>query len=152
MSRSRNKKRKQSKEKRQQELSQAFKQEQKRGLGDEDVVRDTAAVYTCLYEIASDYAQQCQVAQENFEDDIVFTALACRIWQDRPGQAEQLTGALTDFLAARRRYFEAVTTLEPRFRALLDPPVHEHLDPIEHYRDMTHRHLFPHEFDPPHPD
>lgn len=125
------------------ETKQQRHQEMRRGRGSEDLIVDTAAVYTCSFEVALDYTSQCQKHTEDFEDDLVFAKLARDLWKDRPGKGEKIAAALSDLIEARQEYLKAVTELTSRFEALMDPKNHEHLDPIEKYRERVHYGLFP---------
>lgn len=109
-----------------------------------DLVADLAATYTCGTHVAHDYAAQCQDNREALEADLVFTRLAQEIWQDHPEPFASLVAALADLAAARQRHLEAVSALEQRFTALAaQPGLHLHLEPIERYRELVHRRLFP---------
>lgn len=108
-----------------------------RGRNSSDLVHDTAAVYTCSYEIAHDYASQCRKNKEEFEIDVVFTNVAHEIWAGRSGKGQQIADTLAKLLAARRKYLATITELLPRFEGLMDPTNHEHLEPIERYRQQV---------------
>jgi hypothetical protein len=121
-----------------------LRQAAKRRSEDEAIIEDTAAVFTCFYEIARDYADQCEMSRENLEADIAYNQVACEIWRDYPGpRAEQLLAALADHLTEKQRHIEAIRELEARFEALTTPPLHEHLDPVELYQDLIRRRIFP---------
>lgn len=110
--------------------------------GDEDVVKDTAAVFTCSTETASDFAGQCDRRRDDIEVDLVFSGLALEIWK-RSGRSEQLTAILEDLVAEQRRNLEVIAALERRFIELQVANGHDHLDPPEHYRHFVRQWLFP---------
>lgn len=110
------------------------------------VVSDTAARFTCTHEVVADFLHQLDNEIEDLEMDIDFNQVALEIWQGRAGRAGTVTAALTDYLGERRRNLAALTALRTRFADLAAEDVHEHLDPVEPWRDFIRRRLFP---DPP---
>lgn len=102
----------------------------------DEVVEDTASTFTCSHEIAHDFAWQCSHGQEELESDILFTRIAEEIWRDHTGEAKELVQTVADFLTERERHQAALLALEARFTTLADANIHEHLEPIETYREM----------------
>jgi len=115
---------------------------------EDDVVRDTAAVFTCSSKTAADFAAQCNSQREDLACDIVFNRLAHEIWIGRPGRAEELAAALEELLAERERHEAKLAELGRRFGALAAEDLHEHLDPPEAYSDLVRQRVF--EAPPPH--
>jgi len=109
---------------------------------EDDVVRDTAAVFTCSSRTAADFASQCNSLREDLACDIAFNRVAHEIWTGRPGRAEELAAALDAFLAERQRHEAALAELSRRFATLADESIHEHLDPPEAYRDLVRQRVF----------
>ncbi|MGK5085882.1 hypothetical protein WDW37_21545, partial [Bdellovibrionota bacterium FG-1] len=91
---------------------------------------------TCSHEIAHDFAWQCSYGQKELESDILFTRIAEEIWRDHTGDAKELVQVVADFLTERERHQAALLALEIRFTTLADANIHEHLEPIETYRDL----------------
>ena len=110
----------------------------------EEMLRNTAEVFTCSTEITRDFADQCDDSQQNLQADIAFNALALEIWQGRAGRAEDLARLLADLLAERRRYFAALGEFVQRFRQLsADESFHTHLDDAGIDADFVRRRVFP---------
>jgi hypothetical protein len=114
------------------------KQQEKRAKTEtEELIQDTAAVFTCSYELASDFAWQCGDNVEDLESDILFNQIAIKIWRDHSGPMKELPQVLTDLLTEKERHRDALTDLEVRFKALADMNHHEHLEHIETYRQLV---------------
>ena len=114
------------------------KQQEKRAKTEtEELIQDTAAVFTCSYELASDFAWQCGDNVEDLESDILFNQIAIKIWRDHSGPMKELPQVLTDLLTEKERHRAALTDLELRFKNLADMNHHEHLEHIETYREMV---------------
>ena len=120
-------------------------QHQERIAQRQDVVKNTAAVFTCSTDIAHDFAHQCADQGANVEADIAFTRVAHQIWHGRPGPAVELVRAFVDLLAERQRHFDSLTELGSRFQALATNPSfqHQHLDPPDAYVELIRNQLFP---------
>lgn len=117
--------------------------EKERRKQDDDLVQDTAAVFTCLTEIAEDFAYQCDDQSQNLEADIAFNKLALEMWRERKGPAEELVAILDALVDARERQRKILIELGKRFTALaaVDKKHQEHLGPPEAYRDLIRRRI-----------
>lgn len=131
-------------------VSKARKRERRRRrhaetVGFEQLVQDTAARFTCFALTCDDFAYQCQSGREALECDLAFNRVAAEIWAGRPGGARELAEALAALAAERERHLGAITVLGERFEALAadHQGLHEHLEPIECYRDLVRRRIFP---------
>jgi hypothetical protein len=102
-----------------------------------DVIQDTAGTFTCSHELAHDYAWQCGHSIEELEGELLFNRIAGEIWRDHTGNARELAQTVADFLAERERHRAALSDLEKRFLVLADTDSHEHLEPIETYRELV---------------
>jgi hypothetical protein len=110
----------------------------------DEVAEDTAAVFTCSEKIVDDFSGQCARGLEELETDLQFAQIAHEIWQGRSGRAQELAEALAALHAEHERRREALTALHARFEALAaDSSWHEHLDPVEQWRDFVRKRLFP---------
>jgi hypothetical protein len=120
-------------------------QRQKRDSQAENIVFDTAAVFTCATETAQDFVHQCESRIEDVEIDLTFTDLAKEIWAAHPARAKSLTDALIALAAEQQRYLALLEEFCDRFDALAADQAlaHQHLDPVEPYRDLVRRRLFP---------
>lgn len=106
------------------------------------VIRDTAAVLSCLHETSQDFAYQCKTNGEDLEGDLRFTQLAYEIWQhEKSSHAQELAVALADLRAARQQHLAALAVLGERFIKLEKENTHEHLD-VPSY-DYVRSSLFP---------
>lgn len=115
----------------------------------DDIIQDTAACFTCSRQIAEDFVAQCDSRLEDLEADIAFNRAAHKMWAGRPGRAEDLAQTLAAFVTEREREAAALTALRQRFAALAtDELFHEHLDPVEQWRDFLRTTILP---DPPSP-
>jgi len=109
-----------------------------------DVIVDTAARFTCSSQVTDDFAEQCSSALETLDCDLAFNRVAHEMWRERPGHGQQIAEALAAFLTERERYAQALTQLQQRFTALRDlGPQHEHLEPVEKYRELIRARVFP---------
>lgn len=109
----------------------------------DEVAQDTAARFTCSTEIADDFAAQCASDLDELESALAFNRVAVEMWTGQRGRAEDLAAALVDLLQERRRHFHAVLAIADRFNEICqDEAFHQHLEPIEHYRDFVRRRLF----------
>ena len=109
---------------------------------DLDLIRDTAATFTCATEIAQDFLYQCTDGIEGVEVDLAFNRVAHEMWRDHPGSGQQIAEALAAFVEERERYLRALTALKPRFEALVQMTQHDHLRPIEKYRELIRARMF----------
>jgi hypothetical protein len=110
----------------------------------DDVVLDTAAVFTCSEKVAQDFSSQCDERLAELESDVAFNRVAQDIWAGRPGRAAELASALAALVAERERQIRTLTELGARFAALAaDDSFHEHIDPVEPWRDFVRKRLFP---------
>ena len=72
-----------------------------------------------------------------------FNRVAHEFWQDRPGHGQQIAEALAAFIQARESYLRALTDLRPKLTDLAaQVPEHDHLDPIEKYREIVRARMF----------
>ena len=117
------------------------RQENRAKTETEDLVYDTAGVFTCAFELANDFAWQCDNNIEDLESDTLFNQIAIEIWRDHTGPMKELPQVLTDLLAERDRHRAALSDLEVRFKTLADMNHHEHLEPIETYRQLVRERL-----------
>ena len=109
-----------------------------------NVIVDTAARFTCSTEVADDFAYQCSAALETLDCDLLFNRVAHEMWREHPGPGQQIAEALAAFLAERERYAQALTELQLRFTTLRDHgPQHEHLEPVEKYRELIRARIYP---------
>lgn len=119
------------------------RQEQERPSWDV-VIQDTAACFTCSRQIAKDFVDQCDSRLEDLEADIAFNRAAHTMWAGRPGRARDLAETLAEFVTEREREAAALTALRQRFAALAaDELFHEHLDPVEQWRDFLRSTILP---------
>jgi hypothetical protein len=110
---------------------------------DLDLIRDIAATYTCSTEIAQDFLEQCIDGIEGIAADLDFNKVAHEMWHDHPGAGQQIAETLAAFIEVREKYLRALQDLKPRFEALVQQaPQHEHLDPIEKYRELVRARMF----------
>ena len=66
------------------------------------------------------------------------------MWAGRPGRARDLAQTLAEFVIERERETAALTVLRQRFAALAaDELFHEHLDPVEQWRDFLRSTILP---------
>lgn len=120
------------------------KQEAREARELEELVHDTAAVFTCTYEISRDFADQCGDALETLDADLAFNRVAHEIWAGRPGRPQELAEALAALQRERERHVTELRELEKRFRTLAaDENWHEHLEPPEAYRALVRERVFP---------
>lgn len=118
------------------------KQSNKRPTNDfDDVIQDTAAVFSCLHETAQDFEYQCQTSAEELEGDLRFTKLAHEIWNDKSGRAQELAAALDALLIERQRHLDALVNIGRAFRKLADDNIHDHLDVPD--KEYVRSRLFP---------
>jgi hypothetical protein len=109
---------------------------------DDELVADTASVFTCASNTARDFNEQCIDGKEGVEIDLVFNRLAHALWLDKPG-IEALATALDLYAKERQRHLDALTELGVRFAALTNDPnlTHQHLDPPEAYYDFIRQRI-----------
>lgn len=117
------------------------RQYQRADLEFQAVIHATASTYTCSHEMATDLVEQTEGALEELEGDIFFNQMALEIWRDHTEKAPQLVQALADFLAERERHQAALLAFQNRFMEIEGADSHEHLDPVEKYRDLIRERL-----------
>jgi len=124
---------------------QRRRREQREADAEKDVILDTAATFTCSVHTAEDFAYQCDRVCEGVQTDIDFNRLAHEFWAPHAaGPGKELAEALAAFLAERERHAAAVVALKSRFERLAaEESTHEHLDPVERYRELVRLRLFP---------
>lgn len=103
----------------------------------QNVVIDTAATFTCSTNIAGDFAWQCGQGAVDLASDILFLRIAHEIWGSHANDSKELARAIAEFLTEHERHQAALRTLEARFTQLEEGDAHEHLEPIETYRDLV---------------
>jgi uncharacterized coiled-coil protein SlyX len=129
--------------KRSQTAHNSRRHEQKRPSWDV-VIQDTAACFTCSRQIAKDFVAQCDSRLEDLEADIAFNRAAHQMGAGRPGRAQDLAQTLAEFVTEREQEAAALTALRQRFAALAaDEFFHEHLHPVEQWRDFLGRTILP---------
>jgi hypothetical protein len=120
-------------------LKQQATQRQK----DLDLIRDTAATFSCSTKITKDFLFQCIDGIEAVNADLSFNRVAHEFWQDRPGHGQLIAEALATFIEAREIYLRSLAELKPKLTDLVSQvPEHEHLDPIEKYREIVRARMF----------
>jgi len=120
-----------------------FRQQATQRQKDIDLIRDTAATFSCSTEITKDFLFQCTDGIEAIEADLNFNRVAHEFWQDRPGHGQQIAEALAAFIHARESYLRAPTDLRLKLTDLAaQVPEHDHLDPIEKYREIVRARMF----------
>jgi hypothetical protein len=118
------------------------KQPKKRPTNDfDDVIQDTAAVFSCLHETAQDFEYQCKTNVEDLKGDLRFTQFAHEIWSGKPGRAQELSAALDALRTERQRHLDTLTTISRAFTRLANDNIHEHLDVLD--KEYVRRRLFP---------
>jgi hypothetical protein len=121
-----------------------LRQQARKAQAANDVIQDTAAVFTCSKETAADFASQCERALDDLDVDLRFNQVAHELWAGRPGRAQELAAALAAFAQERERHIAALRQVQEQLQALVaDESYHEHLDPPEAYRDFVRQRLFP---------
>jgi len=121
-----------------------LKQEARDRQRDLDVIQDTAGRFTCPSEVVHDFLYQCTDRMEGVEIDLDFNRVAHQIWRDRPGVGQQIGEALAGFIEERERHLRALADLRQRFAAIeAQGPGHDHLEPIESYRELVRARIFP---------
>jgi hypothetical protein len=110
----------------------------------DDVVKDSTATLTCAAETAGAFAFQCTHQQEELDLDLPFLNLALEIWRASPSVPPSLLTALDALLAEEMRHHETLHRIAQQLEQLAaDPALHIHLDPIDPYRELVKRRLFP---------
>ena len=108
---------------------------------DDALVADITRIFTCYTEIAHDFVHQCGANLEDLDCDILYNRMAIEMWSGGPGRAAELVEVLNDYLALRERHHAALNALQPRLAELLATPAHDHLEPIEHWRDLVRKRI-----------
>lgn len=125
------------------------KQRHQRRQQNSDVAKDTAGIFTCDFETARDFANQCEERSEDLDFDIAFSKLAYDIWLPHADRASHLATALAEFLSEKQRHLDAISAFRRRFAdiaAQTSPDTHQHLEPLDPYLNLVRERLFP---DPP---
>jgi hypothetical protein len=119
------------------------RQEAQRRQRDLDLIQDTAGRFTCSTEITEDFVYQCTDGIEGIEVDLAFNRVAHEMWRDHPAHGQQIAEALAAFIEEREKYLQALTALKQRFEAIAQQvPQHDHLAPIEKYRELVRARMF----------
>lgn len=108
----------------------------------DNVLDDTVAAFTCSHGVVEDFRLYCEEELERMDMNIDFGQVAREIWATRPGRAATITAALADYISICERHREALRALRPRFAALFDENIHEHVDPVEPWRDLIRLRLY----------
>jgi hypothetical protein len=110
----------------------------------DDVVQHSAATLTCAAETAGDFGDQCAHDQEELALDLPFLRLALEIWREHPAPTQPLVAALEELLSERVRYQQALERIGQQLQHLAaDPSLHIHLEPLDGYRELVRKRLFP---------
>jgi hypothetical protein len=121
-----------------------LRREQRERQQQDDVVQHSAATLTCAAETAGDFGGQCVHDQEELALDLPFLRLALEIWREHPAPTQPLVAALEELLSERVRYQQALDRIGQQLQHLAaDPSLHIHLKPLEDYRELVRRRLFP---------
>ncbi|MCP4447943.1 MAG: hypothetical protein GY811_21800 [Myxococcales bacterium] len=108
----------------------------------DSLASDTTATFTCSTQLIADFTRECERIQEEGECDLLYNHLAIEIWNERPDLAPDIVDALTDLTAERERHLGALGKFAARFEKLATTtPSHQHLDPVERYRELVHLRL-----------
>lgn len=108
----------------------------------ERLIADTLATFTCATHIAHDFLHQCVDELESLDCQIDYNQLAIQMWGSSSAQAADLVSVLSDYLAARERHCDTLTTLRQRLTALIATPDDQHLDPAQWRDAVSKRVLF----------
>jgi hypothetical protein len=82
--------------------------------------------------------------QEEPALDLPFLRLALEIWREQPAPPQPLMAALEELLSERVRYQQALERVGQQLQHLAtDPALHIHLKPLDGYRELVRRRLFP---------
>lgn len=121
-----------------------LRREQRERQQQDDVVQHSAATLTCAAETAGDFGDQCAHDQEELALDLPFLRLALEIWREHPALTQPLAAALEELLSERVRYQQALERIGQQLQRLAaDPSLHIHLKPLEGYRELVRKRLFP---------
>jgi hypothetical protein len=120
-----------------------LRREQRERQQQDDVVQHSAATLTCAAETAGDFGDQCAHDQEELALDLPFLRLALEIWRELPAP-QPLVAALEELLGERVRYQQALERIGQQLQRLAaDPSLHVHLKPLDGYRELVRKRLFP---------
>lgn len=121
-----------------------LRREQRERQQQDDVVQHSAATLTCAAETAGDFGDQCAHDQEELALDLPFLCLALEIWREHPTPTQPLVAALDELLSERVRYQQALDRIGQHLQHLAaDPSLHVHLKPLDGYRELVKKRLFP---------
>lgn len=109
----------------------------------EELVRDTARVFTCDVETAEDSACECERRLEDVDSDLNYRRAAHDIWKEHSSRAPSLVAAMAELISENERHRQAITELFERFELLAKPrDSHEHIDAPENYFELVRTRLF----------
>jgi ABC-type transporter Mla subunit MlaD len=109
----------------------------------DELVQDTARVFTCALETAEDCATECERRLEDVDSDLQYRRVAHDIWKERTGRVETLVSAMADLIAENTRHRDAIAALVQRFDALAKlEHFHEHIPEPENYFELVRTRLF----------
>ncbi len=100
----------------------------------EDVVLETARVFTCAHETAEDCATECERRLEDVDADLHYRRVPLDIWSGRPGRVQALAAAMAELITENERHKKVIAELFQRFEALAAlEDFHEHIEPPNKY-------------------
>ena len=108
---------------------------------DEQVVRETAAIFTCSSQMTHEFVHQCDDNMDNLVCDLDYTRLALQMWRGRGGHVDMVTAVLADLLAARERHRAEIAQFRQRLTDLMAVPHDEHLQPVEDWLPLVRKHI-----------
>jgi hypothetical protein len=108
----------------------------------DELVRDTAGVFTCDVETAEDCACECERRLEDVDSDLNYRRVAHEIWKERSDRAEALAAAMAELISENERHRQAIIELFQRFEILAKRESHEHIGAPEDYIDLVRSRLF----------
>jgi hypothetical protein len=109
----------------------------------EELIQDTARVFTCAQQTAEDCATECERRLSDADSDLQYRRVAHDIWRGRTGRVEALTAAMADLIAENERHRQAIDDLVQRFDALANlEDFHEHIAEPETYFELVRTRLF----------
>lgn len=110
----------------------------------DELVRDTAGVFTCDIETAEDCACECQRRLEDVDSDLNYRRVAHEIWKEHGSSVEALVAAMAELISENERHRQAIAELSQRFELLAKQrDSHEHTGAPEDYFELVRSRLFP---------
>lgn len=104
----------------------------------QDVIRDTARVFTCATETAEDCATECERRLEDVDADLNYRRVPHDIWSARPGRVQVLATAMAELITENERHKKVIAELFQRFEELAaQQDFHEHIEPPDKYLDVV---------------